>query len=260
MTLRAFVGEIRKSLLLMWSYRFSTLFDVFGYSTLYVAAMYFIGRGEFQQAEMESTLMGFLVTFFVLETLSHMSYEIMFEAQTGTLEQMYMCTVSPLWLLAAQVVAVHIKSLLAVGVMGVPLALLFQVNFSFFNPLGLLILGIILIGVLGFGFLIAGLTIVYKQIGSFSSVLSNLILFLNGTFLPIDAMPGWLQTIAQAIPTTQGIVVMRRVVLENGFLGTISDGSLLILVVHSSIYLSLGLVFYRMCVHYARQRGALGHY
>ena len=53
MTLRALTGEIRKNLLLMWSYRFSMIFDVFGYSTLYVAAMYFIGRGEFQQAEME---------------------------------------------------------------------------------------------------------------------------------------------------------------------------------------------------------------
>jgi ABC-2 type transport system permease protein len=256
----AFVGEVRKDLLLLWSYRFSTLFDVFGYSTLYVAAMFFIGRGEFQQSEMESTLVGFLATFFILETLSHMSFEIMFEAQTGTFEQMYMSAVSPIWVITARVVSVHIKSLMSVAMMGAVLALVFHMNFVFFNPLGLLILGIILVGVLGFGFLIAGMTIVYKQVESFSSVLSNLILFLNGTFLPIDVMPGWLQAIVQIIPTTRGIVVMRRVVLEDALLDTIADGSLLILIVHSTAFLLAGLALFQICIHYARQKGTLGHY
>jgi len=56
---------------------------------------------------MESTLVGFWRHFLSWKLLVKMSFEIMFEAQTGTFEQMCMSAVSPLWVITAQVVAVH---------------------------------------------------------------------------------------------------------------------------------------------------------
>lgn len=258
--LYALAGEIRKQLHIMWSYRFANLFDIFGYSILYIAAMFIIGQGDFEQAQLQLSFIGYIVTFFILEMLNHMAYETMDEALEGTLEQMYMGANSPLWLLVGQAIAVTIKSILSTLVMGVFFVLLFQIDASFLHPVGLVILLVILLGVMGFGFIIAGMTIVFKQIGSVVSVMFNLILFLNGTFLAVDEMPTWMQAPAQAIPTTQGIVVLRRVLLEDAFWQVLQDGSFALLLLHSAVYLLMGIAIYLYCERHARREGSLGHY
>jgi len=51
---------------------------------------------------------------------------------------------------------------------------------------------------------------------------------------------------------------MRRVVLEDAFLDTIADGSLPILIAHSTVFLLAGLALFQICIRYARQKGTLG--
>ena len=97
---------------------------------------------------------------------------------------------------------------------------------------GLPVLAVTLVGVFGFGFVVAGAMLVLKQVHSFANLLQNVLLFLNGTMLPVDAMPGWMAGIARTLPTTQGVIVLRKVVLEGHSLAsTWRDGSLVWLVV-----------------------------
>ena len=254
------IGEVRKELMLLRSYWFSTVFDVVGYSMLYVAAMFFLGQGEFPDDLLAGALIGFIVSYFVLETLDHMTRTIEFEAEMGTLEQMMMGAVSPIWLLVGQVISVHIKGLIGMLLMAVAFILLFDIDASIFQLETIPILLIILLGVMGFGFVMAGMAIIFKQVGSLSNALFNIILFLNGTFLPVEAMPRWLQIGAQILPTTQGIIVIRAVAEDATLMDTMRDGSFFLLLLHSALYLVLGIAFFQFAQWRAKGDGSLGHY
>jgi ABC-2 type transport system permease protein len=73
--------------------------------------------------------------------------------------------------------------------------------------------------------------------------------------------PGWLAIIAQSLPITQGIIVLRAIALSQQSLGrTWADGSLVLLCVNSVGYLVVGLFIFKWGEQVAKMRGSLGHY
>jgi len=77
----------------------------------------------------------------------------------------------------------------------------------------------------------------------------------------VEEMPAWLATISRTLPSTQGIVVLRRVVLDGQSLAAVwRDGSLVWLIVHSAIYLAVGWLFFSVCEQIAKKQGSLGQY
>jgi ABC-2 type transport system permease protein len=140
------------------------------------------------------------------------------------------------------------------------LMLLFNIRFDL--PLaGVVIIVITLIGVAGFGLMIAGMTIVFKQTGPVANMMSNMMLFINGTFLPVDQMPKWLESLAMILPSTQGIIALREVSLNSKTLTELwSDGTLVYLTAHSSICLIVGWMIFVWCERVARRQGSLGQY
>ena len=95
-----------------------------------------------------------------------------------------------------------------------------------------------MVGLFGFGYAIGGLTLVFKQISSVSGLVTNMLLFLNGTLLPVHHFPAWLETIAVFLPTTQGIIVLRKVVIDGASLTAVwQDGSMVFLAVQIDIVL-----------------------
>jgi ABC-2 type transport system permease protein len=86
-------------------------------------------------------------------------------------------------------------------------------------------------------------------------------MFLNGALLPVDKFPAWLALVARLLPGTQGIIVLRRVVLDDETLATVwRSGSLGWLALHSAVFFLFGWLVFRVCERHARQRGMLGQY
>ncbi|MBV7337955.1 ABC transporter permease [Chloroflexi bacterium TSY] len=85
--------------------------------------------------------------------------------------------------------------------------------------------------------------------------------FFNGTFVTVERLPAWLEAVAKLLPTTQGIIVLRRIVLGGDSLGAVwRDGSLIWLIIHSLICFVIGwLIFVRLETK-AKRQGLLGHY
>ena len=123
------------------------------------------------------------------------------------------------------------------------------------------VLGITLVGVFGFGFMLAGATLVFKQIESLANLFQNVLMFFNGMLLPLDAMPGWLASIARTMPTTQGVYVLQRLLLDGESLMSMwQDASLIWLIVHSMVYFTIGWLVFSSCERIAKTRGSLGQY
>ena len=92
-------------------------------------------------------------------------------------------------------------------------------------------------------------------------MVTNLLLFLNGALLPVDQLHLWLEGFARTLPTTQGIIVLRNVVLDDQTLGAAwSDGSLPSLILHSALFLFTGWLVFKLAEGVAKRRGSLGQY
>ncbi len=96
------------------------------------------------------------------------------------------------------------------------------------------------------------------QIGAILHLINGLILALNGTLIPVELYPGWVQVIARFLPTTLGIEVMRKVVLEGQSLGMVwAAGTLPWLVAHAIGLTVLGWLVFLVNDRWARQQGTL---
>lgn len=253
-------NETRKGLIIMWDYKFSIMTQLFGIFFILIGIMFFVGQGSITQEQVASTVIGFIITFYAMETVSNMSWALMNEAQTGTLEQMYMSPVPTQLIILGRSFASLVSATVQMIIVVIITMLLFQVSL----PLTLDIIPILLItivGLLGFGYFVGGLTLIFKQIGPIANILQNFLLIGNGTFLPVSMMPGWLSVISLAFPSTYGIVLMRRIMLDGETLMMLAnDGSLMWLGAQSVFYFFLGWGIYQFCENIARKQGSLGQY
>jgi ABC-type uncharacterized transport system permease subunit len=92
-------------------------------------------------------------------------------------------------------------------------------------------------------------------------LIQNMMMIANGTFLPVALMPAWMALTVQFIPSTLGIILIRRAVIESVSLDTmVADGSLLILLLHSLASFIIGWLGFAFCENIARKQGSLGQY
>jgi ABC-2 type transport system permease protein len=205
-------------------------------------------------------VLGFIITFYAMNAIGNMSWNLMEEAQTGTLEQLYMSPAPSQMMVLGRSLAGLVSTTVQVLVTTAIIFVLFQLRL----PLTWQIIPVLLItivGLLGFGYVVGGLTLVFKHVGPLANIMQNALLITNGTFLPVSLMPAWLATTVMFFPSTLGIVLLRRVVLQGDSLGLLwADGSLPWLVIHSVIAFAIGWMIYAVCENIARKQGSLGQY
>lgn len=253
-------NETRKGLIIFWDYKFSMIAQLFGIFFILIGIMFFVGQGSITKEQVASTVIGFIVTFYAMETVSNMSWALMTEAQAGTLEQMYMSPASPQLIILGRSFASLLTATVEMGIVVIVTMLLFQVSLPFTLDI-IPILLITIIGLLGFGYFVGGLTLIFKQVGPIANILQNFLLIGNGTFLPVSMMPAWLGAISLAFPSTYGIVLMRRIMLDGeSLMMLVNDGSLMWLGAQSVFYFFLGWGIYQVCENIARKQGSLGQY
>ena len=253
-------NEVRKELIITWNYRANAAIELLTLVFVFVFISYFAGGGELDSERLPGSLLGFLLWFYAAFAISGMSGGITGEASIGTLEQLYMSPM-PTWLVfVGRVIATFVKGTAMVVLLGVVLAMILPVTL----PLEVAALppfALTMVGLFGFGYAIGGLTLVFKQISSASGLLTNVLLFLNGALLPVHHFPPWLETVAVFLPTTQGIIVLRKVVVDGMSLTAVwQDGSMVFLAVQSVLFLAVGWILFNVGERVAKQRGTLGQY
>jgi ABC-2 type transport system permease protein len=253
-------SEICKGILIQWSYKFNMLMSMLSLSFIFLGINFMMGNGQINSAIMASTLLGYLIWFYAVTAIENMSWNLRDEMQCGQLEQLYMSPAPAQVLILGR----SVSTLLVTTVMVLIMALAMIVIFGVYMPMraaGLPVFVLTLIGLYGFGYVLGGATLIFKQTGPLTNLLTNALLFTNGAILPVDRLPGWLQTFAKLLPSTQGIIVLRNVILNGQSLGAAwTDGSLSLLVIHSALFFIAGWLIYRWCEGIAKRRGSLGQY
>jgi ABC-2 type transport system permease protein len=251
-------NEVYKGLLLKWSYKFDLLTHSIMTILLFIAFTYFVGNAQFSPEGLPPSLLGFIVFSYTNWAISDMAYNLRAEAYQGTLEQWYMSPASPSIVQIGRTLSTFIAATLLT--VAVPLMWTFGIHFLWrWEAVPVFI--ITLLGVYGFGFVVGGAALIFKQVESLAGMMQNLLLFLTGVFLPVDRFPGWLNSLSLTLPTTEGIIILRRMLLNNEPFSVLwIDGSLLRLIIHSSLYLGMGLIVFAAAERVAKRRGLLGQY
>jgi len=253
-------NESYKRLLIMWDYKFDVIVQLVMIGVIFIGASFFLGGGQFLPQQLATLFLGYAVWFYARIVIMSTSGDLLGEAQAGTLEQMYMTPAPTEMLILGRMLAMLITTTIMVLLTSLGLIVLLHITF----PLrweGLPVLLITLAGLFGFALVLAGAALVFKQTEALADLLQNALLFLSGSLLPINHFPVWLAAIARTLPITQGIDVLRNVVLGGESLSTAwNNGSLLWLIIHSALYLSIGWLIFKISERIARRRGSLGHY
>ncbi len=110
-----------------------------------------------------------------------------------------------------------------------------------------------------FGILSAAAILVLKRGDPVAFAISGFSYLLAGVFYPVEVLPGWLQTIAQAFPLTHGLEGMRQSLLKGLGVFDAPQGALL-LIGFAVALLPLSLWVFTRALAYSRRTGGLSHY
>ncbi|MFL5626685.1 MAG: ABC transporter permease [Ktedonobacteraceae bacterium] len=258
--LLAIFNETYKRLLIIWDYRFNILTQLVTVAFIFIGATFFLGGGKFDTKQLPSLFLGYLVWFYARIVILTTSEDLMSEAQSGTLEQMYMSPVPTELLVLGRMLATLVSTTIMVLLASISLIWLMHINIPM-RWEGLPVLILTLVGLFGFSLMLGGAALVFKQIEALADLLQNALLFLTGSLLPVSHFPNWLATFTKTLPITQGIIVIRNIMLGGQSLSSAwSDGSLIWLAMHSTLYLCAGWLLFKWCERIAKKQGSLSHY
>lgn len=259
--LKTFIlNEIRLMSLMYWHYKLSSFVNVLMIAADFIWWMLLIDGGNISPAKIAPLLMGYLLWAYAYYFIYDSHYFISENSQTGVLEQIYLSPYPFYYKLLARFASGVIFCTMELSVVLTVILLFFPVTIPV-NAAAVLIFLITLIGIAGFSLIIAGIGLVFKKSQPFAYLMNNLLLFFNGSILPIENLPIWLQFFSKSLPTTQGIIVLREVTFGNkNLVDTFASGSLVLLVINSVFYLFLGWYIFTMCENRAQDAGSLGHY
>jgi ABC-2 type transport system permease protein len=128
---------------------------------------------------------------------------------------------------------------------------------------GLLValLGLVLtlVALQGLGFSMAALGLRWKQPYAVAFILSPVILLLSGMIFPVQALPGPAQALANLVPLTHGLTIVRDGILLDRGVGQLWR-AFVALVVTGGALMAIGFASFRHMERMARERGTLGRY
>lgn len=120
----------------------------------------------------------------------------------------------------------------------------------------------LLIAIIGFnaiGLIVAASVIVLKQGSPVNWLVNTASVLLAGVFYPTSVLPDVLRTLAQALPMTHALEIVRRSLLAGESMATLAP-SFVALVALTAIYLPLGLLASHWAVRLAQTDGSLTAY
>ncbi|WP_254543684.1 ABC transporter permease [Halomarina pelagica] len=245
----------RKSLVLRARYAFDTVTTLLVVYAFFALAVF--GGRELAPRVVDEHLGGIVVGFFLLLMASvayaDLSWELVREAEWGTLEQLY---VSPhgFGRVVAVETAVTLLVSFAYGVALLALMLATTRTRLLLDPLTVVPLGALaLCSAVGVGFALGGLALVFERVESALRLAQFALVALVA--LPVDAYP-----VLKLLPLALGSDLLRESMAAGRHLWGLPPADLGLLVVTAVVYAGGGYAVFRLGIRRARTTGRLGRH
>lgn len=247
----------QKSLIEMKRYLFNTLSGVLTMYIIFVMLFLgarFIGGGALQLGgSFEGLVVGYLVWMMALVAYQDLAYNISGEAEMGTLEQLYLSPAGFSWVNGSFLVTRFLVNLVLFAVI-LFLMMLTTGQWLHVDLLALLPLTVVTVApAYGFGFVMAGLALVFKRIQNSFQILQ--FIFVAFVIVPIGNY-AWIKF----MPLALGSDLMRRIMVDGLRIWQLPAADLGLALAVGVAYFLAGLAAFGHCARVARDRGMLGQY
>ena len=250
-------ASLRWTLIQFRRYAFDTisgLVSIYGFFVvIFFGARIFGGNQPGFGENIEGLVVSFGMWALTVLALGVITFELTQEAQQGTLEQLGM---SPFGLVRVLVARLFTHVLVYLSIWIVLLVLMMATTGRWLNidvVSVLPLLAVTLLGVFGLGFVLAGLSIVFKRVQQALQVYQVLVIGL--VVVPVDEVP-----FVKYLPLAWGTHLMRRVMRDEASILGMGLGDLAFLAANSALYFLGGIAVFKVFERAARERGLLGHY
>ena len=231
----------------------STVVTFYAIFLMFFLGIQVLGAPESAETNTQYVIVSTALWFLALMAMQGIGWEITLEATRGTLEQLYMSPMGAWRILLARMVGTVLVNLLIIALMMfLSMATARQwLNLDLMTLLPILLLTVL--GMLGVGFMVAGLSLIYKQVDSLLQIAQ--FVFLALVAVPLSALP-----LLELAPVVNGADMVRAVMVEGVFLTEFSSLDWLSLGVNAAAYFLLGVFLYGRAERRAMNRGLLGQY
>lgn len=253
-------NEIYLMGIMYWHYKWSSFINAITTAADFIWWMLLIDGGVLVPEKIAPLVLGYIIWVYANYIIYDANYFIIDAGQTGVLEQVYLTPYPFSIKLMSRFFAASVFCSLEL--------LLVVASLLIFCPVRIPVTAgstiafvITLMGIGGFALILAGIGLIFKKSQPFAYLLNNILLFFNGSILPLEKMPHAIQVMSKTLPTTQGIAVLRNMTFHQQSLSSaLADGSFLLLILNTSLYMALGVVVFVYCEKWAQRNGILGHY
>lgn len=267
-------AELVRGFIIMRRYWFATLVGmIVGYVVLITVILAFLSnRGAIDGAmngmgeSVTKTALGMIIGMFAYSILGLFSQGLQSMASAGQLEQMCMSPHGLItnFLARSLVAAVSTIVSCAVLVALISLSVGGQLHAGTWNDWGplLILLALTYCNLIGFGFMVGGLILVFKQVGQIVTLvrLGMLFLAMGVNKNAYDQWPLLVRMATHLLPITDAAICLKLVLLNGQEWDVLRSPHFAFLIVSCVLWTLLGILCFKFMENWSRDKGTLGTY
>ena len=164
-----------------------------------------------------------IVIFIALLATTYSSTSVVMDRRFGILDKLLATSVSKTVIIGSKILSATLRALVQAFIV-VGVAALFGLDFGAnFGPLSVLG-GVAIVFLFGMGMSSVFVAVALRSTrmetqSAFINFVTIPLMFASSAFFPISVMPGWLQTVANANPTSYAVDAIRCLTIDNGGFG-----------------------------------------
>lgn len=253
---------LRMKVLLMIRYRVDFVAQIIT-MYLFFVVLFFGGRAAVGSVSgggagvigdtLDAIIVGWFLWTMAVSSYSSLSSEVTQESRWGTLEQLFMTPHGFGVVLTTKVVVNVLTSLLMGGIM---LSLMIVTTGRTFTVDLLSVVPIVILTLMttiGLGYVLAGLTLVYKKISSVRQI-------AQFGLVGLIAAPAVDVPMLRVLPLVQGSAMLQETMREGVRFWHFPMSDIAVLVGTALVYWAIGYAIFMFCSRVARKRGVMAHY
>ena len=221
---------------------------------LFLGAGYIAGSSFQLGDRLDAIVIGYVLWILVNFVMTNIAGKLQYEAQTGTLEQLFLSRYSAVKVFLMRGLAYLALELLKIVII-LFIIILLTGSSLYFPPLLVLPFICVLLGAYGFSFMIGSIALLLKRVQQLLPLLLFPLLFL--LTIPTETWTGSPIFLAFLIPMTPGAGLLRDLMARGEGLNLIT---LIIAFLNGIVYFSIGLFLFKFAEKEAKRRGILSGY
>lgn len=256
--LELFLAELKRGRIQFRRYLFESIGGIaiatFTFYGLFLSASYIAGPGLQFGDRLDSIIVGYVLWTLVLFVMTSISGTLQREAQTGTLEQLFISPFSPSQVFLARALA---DLLLQSGLIWAILLIIMALTGRWlaFPPSLSLPLLTVLLGAYGISFTMGSLALIFKRVGQVSGIFQFALLFLMS--VPTEEWTGSMRIVGNLLPMSPGAGLLRDLMARSQPLDLPQLG---IALINGGLYFALGIFLFRWAERRVKRYGNLNDY